>query len=134
MNRMENRRTINRFLGALFFALIAGVVVSFAVHRHLDRTVAQPSRDLSKMMSVRLIASESLSAYYKQHGRFPSSLSDLPLQNLRWGDEGSSAADLASWRYTSDGQSFTMTWTNARHVDLFLGGRTGRVFYFEHEM
>ena len=134
VTRMESPRTINRFLGALVVALIAGVVVAFAVHRHLDRTVAQPSRDLSKMMSVRLIAGEALSSYYGQHSRFPHSLSDLPLQTLRWGDEGSSAADLGAWRYTSDGQSFTMTWTNIRGADLFLGGSTGRVFYSEHEM
>jgi len=106
----------------------------FAVHRHLDRTVAQPCRDLSRMMSVRLITGEALSAYHQQHGSFPRSLSELPLQSLPWGDEGSSARDLDSWRYTSDGQGFTMTWTNARGADLFLGGRTGRVFYSEHEM
>ena len=108
------------------FALVG---VAFAVHRHLDRNVAQPSRDLSKMMSVRLITAEALSAHYQQHGRYPASPSELPLQSLRWGDEGSSARDLDSWRYTSGGQSFTMTWTNARGADLFLGGRTGHELF-----
>lgn len=130
---MENPRTINRFLLALVVALTVGVVVAFAVHRYLD-AVAQPARELSKMMSVRLIAGEALSAYYEQHGSFPRSLSELPLQSLRWGDEGSSARDLDRWHYTSDGQSFTMTWTNARGADLLLGGRTGRVFYSEREI
>ncbi len=117
-------------IATLVLALLGA---AFALHHHLDRTVAQPSRDLSKMMSVRLITGEGLSAYYQQYGRFPGSLTELPLRGLRWGDEGSSAHDLDSWRYTSDGQSFTMTWTNARGADLFLGGRTGRVFYSEHE-
>jgi hypothetical protein len=113
------------------FALLGA---AFVVHRHLDRTVAQESRDLSKMMSVRLVSGEALSAYYQQHGIFPRSVSELPLESLRWGDEGSSARDLDNWQYASDGQSFTMTWTNARGADLFLGGRTGRMFYSEHEM
>lgn len=118
----------------IILSVFALVGVAFAVHRHLDRNVAQPSRDLSKMMSVRLITAEALSAHYQQHGRYPASPSELPLLSLRWGDEGSSARDLDSWRYTSDGQSFTMTWTNARGADLFLGGRIGQVFYSEHEM
>jgi len=109
-------------------SVFAVLGAAFAFHRHIDRTVAQPSRDVSKMMSVRLVTGEALSAYYEQHGRFPHSVSELPLQGLRWGDEGSSARDLDSWRYMSDGQSFTMTWTNARGANLFLGGRTGRVF------
>ena len=131
---MNNPRTINRFLLALSVTLVVGVVLAFKVHRHLDRTIAQPYRDFSKMMSVRIITAEALSAYYGQHRTFPRALSDLPLQNLRWGDEGSSANDLDNWRYGSDGKSFSMTWTNARGADLFLGGRTGRLFYSEQEM
>jgi len=103
------------------------------VHRHVDRTYAQPSRDLSKMMSVRLITGEAMSAHYKQHGSFPRSLSELPLQTLRWGDEGSSPRDLESWYFSSDGQSFTMTWTNARGAELFLGGKGGQLFYSRDE-
>jgi hypothetical protein len=112
------------------FALLG---VAFAVHHHINRT-AQPYRDVSKMMSVRLITGGALSAQYQQRGSFPRSLSDMPLQGLRWGDEGSSVRDLDAWHYTSDGQSFTMTWTNARGADLFLGGRTGQVFYSRSEM
>src|SRR5438132_13687797 len=93
------------------FSVFALLGAAFAVHRHLDRTIAQPSRELSKMVSVRLITGEALSGYYEQHGRFPHSTSELPLQSLHWGDEGSSARDLDSWSYTSDGQSFTMIWT-----------------------
>lgn len=114
-------------------SVVALLGVAFAVHRHVDRTVAQPSRDLSKMMSVRLITGEALSAHYQQRGSFPRLLSELPLQSLRWGDEGSSARDLDAWHYTSDGESFTMTWTNALGADLFLGGRTGQVFYSRSE-
>jgi len=115
------------------YVLPALVIVALAVHHHIDRTVAQPYRDLSKMMSVRLITGEALSAHYQQRGSFPRLLSELPLQSLRWGDEGSSARDLDAWHYTSDGESFTMTWTNALGADLFLGGRTGQVFYSRSE-
>ncbi len=109
------------------------VVAAFAAFRHVDRTQAQPVRDLSKMMSVRVIVSEALSSYYQQHGSYPSSLSELPLQILRWGDEGSSARDAKAWSYVSDGSGFTMTWTNARGTELFLGGKTGEVYYSRDE-
>jgi hypothetical protein len=114
-------------------SILALVGAAIALHRHIDRNYAQPSRDLSRMMYVQLITADALSRYYKEHGAFPRTLSELPLQSLRWGDEGSSARDVERWRYTSGGQSFTMTWTNARGADLFLGGTTGRVFYSEHE-
>jgi hypothetical protein len=58
------------------------------------------------------------------------------LQTLRWGDEGSSSRDVEAWSYVSDGSSFTMTWTNARgteHFQLFLGGKTGEVYYSRDE-
>ncbi|MBI3416991.1 MAG: hypothetical protein HY043_17000 [Verrucomicrobia bacterium] len=102
---------------------------AFAVHRHVDRTYVQPSQELSKMMSVRMTIAEALSAHHKQHGSFPRLLSELPLQTLRWGDEGSSARDLDSWHYSSEGHSFSMTWTNARGSELFLAGRNGQLFY-----
>jgi len=114
-------------------SVLALLGAAFAVHRHVDRTYAQPSRDLSKMMSVRITTAEALSAHYKQHGSFPRSLSELPLQTLRWGDEGSSAHDLDSWHYSSDGHSFTMTWTNTRSPELFLGGRDGQLYYSRDE-
>ena len=106
---------------------------AFAAFRHVDRTTAQPARDLSKMMSVRLIVSEGLAAHYKRHSSYPRSLSELPLHTLRWGDEGSSTHDLAAWSYVSDGSSFTMTWTNARGTELYVGGSTGRVYYSRDE-
>ena len=101
--------------------------------RHVDRTYGQPVRDLSKMMSVRFVVSESLSAHYQQNGSYPRALSDLPLQTLRWGDEGSSPRDVEAWSYISDGSSFTMTWTNARGNELYTGGRTGQVYYSRDE-
>ena len=113
--------------------VLALLGAAFATHRYIDRNFAQPSRDLSKMMSVRLTASEALSSYHQQHGKYPRSLSELPLQTLRWGDEGSSPSDLSSWSYASDGLSFTMTWTNRRGGELFLGGKTGQVYYSRDE-
>jgi hypothetical protein len=130
---MNSHRSAMRRGTIIGFSLFVLLGIAFAVLCHLDRTVAQPTRDLSKMMSVRLITGEALSAYYEQHGSFPRSLAELPLQSLRWGDEGSSPRDLNDWHYRSDGQGFTMTWTNAGGTDLFLGGRTGRVFYSERK-
>jgi hypothetical protein len=112
------------------FALIGG---AFEVNRDLDRNYGQPTRELSKMMSVRLIIGEALSSHLKQHGSYPPSLSELPLARLPWGDEGSSPRDLNGWHYSSDGQSFTMTWTHARGLELFLGGRDGQLFYSKGE-
>jgi hypothetical protein len=113
--------------------VLALLGAAFATHRYIDRNYAQPSRDLSKMMSVRLVASKALSAYHQQHGMYPRSLSELPLHTLQWGDEGSSPSDLSSWSYASDGSSFTMTWTNVHGTELFLGGRTGEVYYSRNE-
>lgn len=113
--------------------VLALFVAAFAAFRHVDRTLAQPVRDLSKMMSVRVIVSESLSSYYQQHGSYPRSLNQLPLQNLRWGDEGSSARDVKAWSYVSDGAGFTMTWTNVHGAELVLGGRSGEVYYSRDE-
>ena len=113
--------------------VVALIGAAYATFRHVDRTQAQPARDLSKMVSVRLIVSEALSSYYQQHGSYPRSLSELPLQTLRWGDEGSSARDVEAWSYVSDGSSFTMTWTNTRATELYVGGTTGQVYYSRDE-
>ena len=107
---------------------------AFVTVRHINRKYAQPVADLSKMMSVRVTVALALSAYYEKHGSYSRSLSKLPSQTLKWGDEGSSERDLKSWSYNSDGESFTMTWTSTRNVKLFLGGKKGRVFYSENEM
>lgn len=112
---------------------ILGLVgAAFTVFRHYDRK-AQPVRDLSKMMAVRVITDGTLSTYYDKHHSYPRLLSELPLQTLRWGDEGSSPRDLESWHYTSDGQTFSMTWTNANGAELFLGGKRGRSEYYRNE-
>jgi hypothetical protein len=118
-------------IGTIFVVALLGA--AFATFRHVDRTQAQPARDLSKMMSVRLVVSEALTAHCQQYDSYPSSPSELPLQTLRWGDEGSSARDLEAWSYVSDGSSFTMIWTNARGAELFLGGKTGQVYYSRDE-
>jgi hypothetical protein len=112
---------------SVFVLSLIGVAVAFFVHA--DRKYGQPTAELSKMMSVRLITGEALSVYYEQHGHFPRSLSDLPLNTLNWGEEGSTPRDLERWHYSSDGQAFTMTWTNAsRGYDLFLGGKGKDIF------
>ncbi len=113
--------------------VVALFIAAFAAFRHVDRTQAQPTRDLSKMMSVRTIVSEALLANYQQHGSYPHSLGELPLQTLRWGDEGSSAHDVEAWTYVSDGSSFTMTWTNAPGTEIFLAGKTGQIHYSRDE-
>jgi hypothetical protein len=112
--------------------VLALLGAAFAVHKYIDRN-AQPLRDLSKMMSVRITIAGALSAHYQQHGSYPRSLDELPLKTLRWGDEGSSARDLDRWRYTSDGQSFNMTWEGARGTTLFLGGQRGQIYYSPDE-
>ncbi len=106
---------------------------AYVAFRHVDRTHAQPARDLSKMMAVRVVVSDALSAHYNEHHSYPPSLSALPSQSLPWGDEGSSLSDLANWSYSSDGSIFAMKWTNALGTELFLGGRTGHVFFFKDE-
>ncbi len=118
------------FAAVIALAIIGAAVASF---RHIDRTQAQPVRDLARMMSVRFVVSEAITAHYRQHGRYPSALSELPLPTLRWGDEGSSVRDVEAWTYVSDGPSFTMTWTNARGAELYGGGRTGQVYFSRAE-
>ena len=112
--------------------VLALLGAALAVFRHVDRTHGQPIRDLSKMISVRDVVSEALSAHYQQHGSYPRSLSELPLQTLRWGNEGSSVRDVEAWPYVSDGSSFTTSWTNTKH-NLYLGGKTGEVYYSRDE-
>ena len=94
----------------------------------VDRVYGQPSRDLSRMMTVRNLVSDAISTGYLAHRSYPGSLGELPLQTVRWGDEGSSPADVSRWAYSSDGSSFTMSWSNALGVELFLGGVAGRVY------
>ncbi len=119
----------------IFAAVFALAIIgaAFAAFRHIDRTQAQPVRDLSRMMSVRFVVSEALTAHYRQHDRYPSALSELPLPTLRWGDEGSSVRDVKAWTYVSEGPSFTMTWTSARGAELYGGGRTGQVYFSRAE-
>ena len=114
-------------------AILALFGAAFATHRYTDRNYAQPSREQSKMMSVRRITADALSEHYKKHGSYPGSLSELPLQTLRWGDEDSSPKDLESWHYTSEGQSFGMTWQGMRSTKLFLGGKNGQIYYLEDQ-
>ena len=100
----------------IVLALVAATLFNWA------RKDAQRVNEFSKMVSVRSITSQALSAHYERHGSFPRSLSELPLQSLSWGDEGSSPRDLERWHYNSDGQTFTMIWTNVDR-EVFLGGR-----------
>ena len=110
----------------IFVLALIGVAVAFVIH--YDRKYAQPTAELSKIMAVRSTFGDALSVYYEQHGHFPRSLSDLPLNTLNWGEEGSTSRDLEHWHYSSDGQSFTARWTNARGRHVFLGGKGKDIF------
>ncbi|MBC8002488.1 MAG: hypothetical protein H7X97_07860 [Opitutaceae bacterium] len=115
---------------SLVMALLAAAVATL---RYVELNSAQPTREQSKMLSVELTTASALSDFFTNQGRYPGSLGELPLQALQWGNEGSSPQDLTSWSYRSDGSTFTMTWTNARGVELFLGGTTGRLYYSRDE-
>jgi len=128
----------NQHRKSLIWAILLLVVGSaaFGIQRYLhyiDQTYAQPMRDLSNMMAVQRIIEDAITRYYDQHGQYPRSLEDLPLKDLRWGDEGSSASDLNKWHYHSDPdlKTFSMTWEGKRDCKLFLGGRNGGRFSSE---
>jgi len=117
---------------SVFILWVVGALVGVAwagltTLRYIDRTRAQPVRDLSKMRSVRLVLTDALSEHYAQHGHYPASLTNLPLDSLKWGDEGSSVEDVTQWHYNADGQSFSMSWTNSRGMALSLEGKEGLI-------
>src|SRR6058998_3769316 len=109
-------------------ALVIAGLVSF---NYVNQKYAKPVRDLSKMMAVRNIIAPALEKYYEQNGRYPASLNDLPLHELRWGDEGSSPRDVENWRYSSDDRAFTMMWEHQSRMRLFMGGRHGHLYCTE---
>lgn len=131
-NRARQRGSGDALQCILIIAIgcILGLLVAaIAVYQHMQRAQLQPIHDQSKMISVRAIMGGALAMHYEQHNSYPRRLSDLPLRTLQWGEWGSSARDLNRWDYSSDGTSFSMTWTNARGNELFLGGKTGEVHY-----
>ena len=85
------------------------------------------------MMELELAVAPLLDEYFEEHGRYPSSLDEVPLEKLGSGSEGSSASDLESWRYSSDGTNFTLSWTGEQELSLLLLGRTGQIHYGEFE-
>jgi hypothetical protein len=117
----KNMRAV-RIITICAFLLVAAALV-------LNRYYIQPTQVASKMMAVRMIVARAMSVYFEQHHVFPSALSELPSHTLTWGEEGSSASDLAKWHYRSSGQSFMMTWTNSRGFEAFLSGSNGQLFY-----
>ena len=121
-----------RRLAAAIICVLIFVGMAYATHRHIDRT-AQPVRELSKMMAVSTTVSGALSRFYEEHQSYPRSLSDLNPQNLPWGDEGSTPADVALWSYVSEGSGFTMTWTNSRGVEIYRRGIRGQFFHSRGE-
>ena len=114
-----------------FAVLILTVVVVLGGLGFIERT-AKPSRDLSKMMSVRVTLAPGFEAYYQQHDGYPDSLEELPIASLQWGDENSSPSDLEEWHYVSDGKSFKMTWQGQRGLRVFFAGKNGK-FYFSED-
>lgn len=113
--------------------VLALIGVALTPFTYLNRTYGYPTRDLSKMMSVRIITAEAVSDYYKEHGSYPDMLSELTLQTLRWGDGNSSPKGLESWHYSSGGQSFRMKWEGIRGLKLLLVGKSGQIYYEEDQ-
>ena len=109
-----------RFIRFISIFAVLLLTLLFISHWYVER-VGQPVREMSKMIYVKDVLSEAMDAYYKEHGRYPKSSRDLPLENLRWGMEGSSARDVDAWTYSSDGKSFSITWKNSRYSDELRG-------------
>lgn len=103
-------------------------------HHRVDRGYGQPMRDTSRMMVVRGIVSDRIAAFRSQHAGFPTALSELQFDGVRWGDEGASARDLDDWHFRSDGRSFVFTWTNSLGAELFPGGRDRELLSTRAEM
>ncbi len=86
------------------------------------------------MMSVRIIVASALTEYYQTNGAYPKTLENLPAGLLRWGDEGSSATDLKLLNYGSTSNTFTLVWTRSANYRLFVGGRTGELYWDKKDL
>ena len=110
-------------------ALLAiGLLLLLPELRRMKR-IQRDTQELSRMMAVRLIVSSALSDYYETNGSFPRSLEDLPAGQLRWGEEGSSAADFKLLQYHSASNTFTLLWERGTNLHLFSGGRAGLLYW-----
>jgi hypothetical protein len=112
---------------------MTGVIVllvwlGFPQWQHI-RQIRKNTHQLSKMMSVRTMVGSALSDYYETNRAYPKSLEELPTGLLHWGDEGSTAADLNLLRYHSTSNSFTLVWERRTNYHLFIGGRTGELYW-----
>ena len=107
-----------------------GIFALFAIADYIERR-GRPTREMSKMMSVRHVLHSPMSDYYEKNGKYPDTLADLALDSIEWGDEGSSKGDLEDWRYFSEGTRFTMTWQHPEGLQLFFGGDNGHYYYQE---
>jgi hypothetical protein len=117
----------------LKYIAMTGVIVllvwlGFPQWQHI-RQIRMNSRQSSKMMRVRTMVAFALSDYYETNRAYPKSLEELPAGLLHWGNEGSTAADLNLLRYHSTSNSFTLVWERRTNYHLFIGGRTGELYW-----
>jgi hypothetical protein len=78
----------------------------------LSRRVSEDSAQRALLVEL----GKRLDAYYDTHQSYPRSLAELPAHS--WPD-GSSPATLRSFRFDSDGASFTLSCTSAYDGRVF---------------
>ncbi len=102
-----------------FFALAAVVVVGWFVVNAFAaaHAVAEQSAQAALMdEAVRL-----LDAYHKQHGEYPGSL-----ESFEWTyPDGGDASTLATMRYESDGETYTLKAEAALGGEIVTGSELG---------
>ena len=128
---MHRRGRIITAVVAFGFLALA-LVFLLKLYRDAKR-IQTESQELSRMMSVRIIVGSALSEYYMTNAAYPMSLEKLPAGLLKWDDEGSSAADLKLLHYNSTSNTFTLVWERGTNYHLFVGGRTGELYWNEED-
>jgi hypothetical protein len=78
----------------------------------LSRRVSEDSAQRALLVEL----GQSLDAHYESHKSYPRSLAEVPAHS--WPD-GSSPATLRSFRFESDGASFTLSCTSAYDGRVF---------------
>jgi hypothetical protein len=127
---MKSDSRVKLFLAT---ALIVIVACGLMLHKFVLEPRARATQELSKMLELEAAIAADLEDYYKKHAEYPRSLKDLPLQNFHWGEEGSTPKDLDSFLYTSDGQTFVMSWKGGYKYSIYLTGKNGQLIFPEGE-